>query len=78
MLVRVPYTDEVIDDCLHSWICETHLGEVMDTLTCLECGVDSPRFVGPNRVGSILYMPEEKRPRSSRSFIIPEGGNSPP
>lgn len=60
----------MIDDCLHAWICETHLGEVLDTLTCLECGVGCHRHVGPHRVGSILYMPNEKRPRSSRNDII--------
>lgn len=62
-----------VDDCLHQWICITHLGEVMDVLSCLECGANPPRFVGRHRTGSILEMPDHLRPIGSRARL--EGGS---
>lgn len=66
------YNSVGVGDCLHEWISERHLGEVMDTMHCLICNATPPRFVGPHRCGSILSMPDHLRPYGSQARLASE------
>lgn len=64
----------MLPDCGHVMYTRQHRGEVMDTMVCLMCGVTWPEFYGKHKTGSLLEMPNEHRPLSSRNtFPAVEG-----
>lgn len=57
-----------VDDylCMHEVMEFTHAGESMDTWTCLLCGMEWAHQFGPHMLGTMLQIPEEQRPSTSR------------